>query len=263
MNSEAYLCEVCSEIYRHEEELSVHMLEDHHAVYLPIKDTDQEESPKLEEKEELILPNIPDDVDLNAMMEVTDEIDFTPFISTGDPIPSAEFCIDVPGAMNVLAPRTDLSSSTPQPEKKKEKRKRSGGRKPREILTCEYCSYTTLIKSCMTSHRLTHTLDCPYCQFKTIIPDRLTDHLHNKHFQNNNWDLAAAKSRKGVKVVRKDYMKDEFILAEELMKIEPVGVVEDGEEGEGEFNYLRPSVILSSQDVIKVYRATQFIAKLS
>ena len=54
MNSEAYLCEVCSEIYRHEEELSVHMLEDHHAVYLPIKDTDQEESPKLEEKEELM-----------------------------------------------------------------------------------------------------------------------------------------------------------------------------------------------------------------
>ena len=29
MDSEAYLCDLCSEIYEHEEELSEHMKEDH------------------------------------------------------------------------------------------------------------------------------------------------------------------------------------------------------------------------------------------
>jgi len=268
MNSEAYLCDICSEIYGHEEELSAHMLEDHNVQYLPLLEnpiavTDDNEAG------ELIVPDIQD---LNSMMEVTDEIDFRPFTSTGDPIPSAEFCLDVPVELAAEQPEEPkLAPSTSGGKKKTLRGKKGGG----EMHTCEFCSYTTQTKSCMTSHRLTHTLDCPFCQYKTIIPHRLTAHLRNKHFNNNSWDRLGQQSKKTL-LLRKDYMKDDFIFAEEMITY-GAGTEEDqdeasedirGESGDkvdegqaGEFRYLRPSVIIASRDIQQVDQAYEFIRK--
>ena len=290
MSSEAYLCELCSEIYRHEEELTAHMLEDHHGVFLPVAETEKKDVEPIiiedNEKEETALSDLPGDVDLNAMMMVTDEIDFSPFTSTGDPIPSAEFCFNVPVVLDVLnqqpsAPPSPSVPPSPSPSPARQDNKKRTGRprKPRAILTCEFCSYTTPIKSCMSSHRLTHTLDCPFCQFKTIIPERLTDHLQHKHFDNNNWEQTGPRARK-VPALKRDYMKEDFIFVEEIIDSdtdesqvarqdideEQIGrerrdKVTDGDGLDGEFGYLRPGVIISPSDMVKVYDAYEFISK--
>ena len=281
--AEAYLCHLCSEIYRYEKELRDHMFEDHQTVYLPEKeeavaedkdaietkeeitvgDSDSEskelltEEPTVIEQEEkednpanldqLIIPD-----DLNSMMEVTDEIDYRSFTSGGDPGPSSQFCMEVLVDVSPEAPVEVFFPPAPPPAtaKKKTKGPRKA-RKARVVHSCEFCSYTTKIKSCMNSHRLTHTLDCPFCPFRTIITDRLSDHVANKHFNNNNQlQLQRRPSRP------RNYMKEEFILASN-----PANSQHQSEEAGGGagFQYLRPGVIISSKEMEKVTAAQEYL----
>ena len=268
--AEAYLCDLCSEIYRYEQELRDHMLEDHQTQYLPVTEEEitdiEEKNPLIEEfivsdsktqsEDPLVIDQeteeslaqtdqhiLPDD--LNSMMEVTDEIDFRPFTSGGDPGPSSEFCMEVLVDVSPEA-LVDSKHLFPPPRKKMKK-----PRKPRVIHCCEFCSYTTKIKSCMTTHRLTHTLDCPFCPFKTIRPERLTDHMTNKHFNNNNQFQHQRRPNRPI-----NYMKEEFILANNQHQSEEGG---GGGGGGAGFQYLRPGVIITAKDIEKVAAAQEFL----
>ena len=283
--AEAYLCDLCSEIYRYEKELREHMLEDHQTPYVSVTEVDEdkngieteEKNPLIEEflvgdsqfkaprneepigieqetgdnpanTDQLIVPD-----DLNSMMEVTDEIDFRPFTSGGDPGPSSEFCMEVLVDVSPEAP-VDSQVLFPPPKKKIKK-----PRKPRVIHCCEFCPYTTKIKSCMSTHRLTHTLDCPFCPFKTIRSEKLTEHMANKHFNNNNQLQLQRRPNRP-----RNYMKEEFILASnpannQNQSQEGGGVGGVGGSGGAGFQYLRPGVIITSKDVEKVAAAQEYL----
>ena len=250
------------------------MLEDHQSQYLPeIEEGGAEDKDETELKEKELLSDepividpepednlanteqliIPDD--LNSMMEVTDEIDFTPFNSGGDPGPSSEFCMEVLVDVSPEAPE-DSKILFPPPSVPPPKKKTKAPRKARVIHCCEFCSYTTKIKSCMNSHRLTHTLDCPFCPFKTIIADRLTDHMANKHFNKNNQHQLPRRPNRP-----RNYMKEEFILASNPANNNLPQSQEDrgGGAGGAGFQYLRPGVIITSKDIEKVSAAQEYL----
>ena len=42
--AEAYLCDLCSEIYRYEKELRDHMLEDHQTPYVSVTEVDEDKN---------------------------------------------------------------------------------------------------------------------------------------------------------------------------------------------------------------------------
>ena len=212
---------------------------------------DPETEDNLANTDQLIVPD-----DLNSMMEVTDEIDFRPFNSGGDPGPSSEFCMEVLVDVSPEAPE-DSKVLFPPPAAPPPKKKTKAPRKARVIHSCEFCSYTTKIKSCMNSHRLTHTLDCPFCPFKTIIADRLSDHMANKHFNKNNQLQRPRRPNRP-----RNYMKEEFILASD-----PANNNQSQEDGGGGgsagggagFQYLRPGVIITAKDIEKVSAAQEYL----
>ena len=193
MDSDGFLCDLCSEIFDVEGDLIEHMFDDHEITnYVPTDYLmDNENSPEscieidedssIEDSESDKNDKDKQDADEDIVIDLTtnnnnDEISYiedkTVFSNGNDAIPSQSSSASLTGQERVI-------NEAPV------KRKRGRPPLPKQTYVCEHCDYKTMVKSVMKNHRLTHTLDCPYCPFKTVRDNCLTEHIQTEHLDEN------------------------------------------------------------------------------
>ena len=199
MDSDGFLCDLCSEIFDVEGDLIEHMFDDHDITnYVPTDYLmDNENSP-----ESLIYI---DDDDTNEDSESgrsdtdiqdADEEDIVIDLTTnnnnddingikGNPVTSSSNPSPADGNDDIPSHLQNSSITEQEQGEVPVRRKRGRPPLPKQTYVCEHCDYKTMVKAVMKNHRLTHTLDCPYCPFKTIRENCLTEHIRTEHLDEN------------------------------------------------------------------------------
>ena len=261
MESDGFLCDLCSEIYEVESELIEHMFDDHEITnYVPTDYLMDNESPE----SFIEIDEDSEDGEVETKdLDIKDADDIVIDLTTNnnhDDNNAADIQVIGDGDEAVSSNLKNSNANDPGEDVFVAPVKRKRGRPPlpKQTYFCEHCDYKTMIKSVMKTHKLIHTMDCPYCPFKTVRENCLTEHIRMEHLDENGAEKSLWMQGSG----GSSWMVKDFLFADLANRNATVGFPVSPHSFSYLSQCLRPTIIRNTKNVEIAQSAFDFLKKM-